>query len=167
MKKIVFLLTIAIVSLIFFSCTTTQNDVLNNERTALEIGMANHYVDLLGLSRIDLEKIIKVEPLPLNTSNEIFTYQIIPGNMTPTNLVQFYINSEKGVFRIVTMHEYNNNWIKNKVDEFTRIYGRPDVRDDVYAFIVERNENGMKLITVYSSILRDTRYGIITTMIIN
>ena len=123
---------------------------------------SQNYEEFIGLSRNDLEK--KLDKEPVHIANEKYTYQIKPGNNNITNLISFFIDPVLGVNRIATTHEYNNRWIRNKVNELTKVYGKPDERDGIYAFRAKDNEN--ILILVFSDILDNKRYGIIITMLL-
>jgi hypothetical protein len=170
MKKFTFLVIIVNIAFSFISCATkTGNNQIatgknNQNKTILEAELATHYIEFMGISKTDLEKLIN--SVPIRVVNEMNTYQIIPGNNDATNLISFFIDPIKGVYRIVSMHEYSNIWVINKVNEYTKIFGEPDVRDDNYAFTVKENENGKIIVLVTSNVVANKQYGIIITMLL-
>jgi hypothetical protein len=126
------------------------------------IAFSQNYVEYMGLSKEGLEE--KLGSTLVHFRDDVYNYFIVPGNTSPTNFITIYINSIRGVYQIVVHEEYNNSWIRNKVDELSKIYGEPGVRDDMYAFRSSVNEN--ILIIVTSGIASNRIYGIIITMIL-
>ncbi|MDR0321885.1 MAG: hypothetical protein LBI28_10305 [Treponema sp.] len=159
MKKIAFFVIIVNIGLLSISSCAT-----NSGSNPLVTGLSTHYIEFMGLSKLELEKIINSEPI--RVVDEMNTYQINPGNNDATNAITFFIDPIKGVYRIVTMHEYSNIWIRDKLNEYTRVFGEPVIRDGNYAFIAKENENNAIIVFVTSGIFADKQYGIIGTMVL-
>ena len=148
----------------FFNNLDEQNKndsnqlMINNIRQSF---IFNTNSGLFGLSKQNFEEKFGITLL----HSEKDQYYCFPNSENNNTIIQLIINidSNKGIYCITSLYNYDDNWINDTAIKFSKVFGLP-IKIEInkeYTFLINTNVN----LLVTSNLFNNTQYGVIMTAI--